>query len=91
MRLLYDALRNQKIHILLPYSTHPPIKPYHLKILKHHNPFFPPYHPSPLLPQKLLKHNPPLHNLINTLIPKIDTQQIQDFNYQLDRQLQQPP
>ncbi|WP_286365654.1 glycine betaine ABC transporter substrate-binding protein, partial [Bacillus subtilis] len=70
--LLYHPRKNPKIHPLLPCSTHAPIKPYHLKILKHHNPFFPPYHSSPVIPQKVLDPHPKLEGVINDLIGQID-------------------
>ncbi|WP_398574592.1 glycine betaine ABC transporter substrate-binding protein, partial [Staphylococcus epidermidis] len=73
--LLYDPLTSPKLHLPVPYSTHPPISPYHLKLFQHHPPFFPPYHPTPLPSHQFLKHNPHLKPILKKLQPNISTQQ----------------
>ncbi|WP_398573636.1 glycine betaine ABC transporter substrate-binding protein, partial [Staphylococcus epidermidis] len=79
------------LHLPLPYSTHPPIPPYHLKILQHHRKFFPPYHPTPLANQQLINDNPQIHNPLKKLQAKISTQQIHNLNYQPHPKPNQPP
>ncbi|BBP92345.1 hypothetical protein BsIDN1_59630 [Bacillus safensis] len=54
--LVYDALKNEKMDIVLAYSTTDGrIKAYNLKILKDDKRFFPPYDASPVVPEKVLK------------------------------------
>lgn len=55
--LVYDALKNEKMDIVLAYSTDGRIKAYNLKILKDDKRFFPPYDASPVVPEKVLKEN----------------------------------
>ncbi|MDM5321485.1 osmoprotectant ABC transporter substrate-binding protein [Bacillus altitudinis] len=88
--LVYDALKNEKMDIVLAYSTDGRIKAYDLKILKDDKRFFPPYDASPVVPEKVLKENPGLDKVINRLIGKIDTEQMQELNYQVDGELQEP-
>ncbi|CAM5342304.1 glycine/betaine ABC transporter substrate-binding protein [Bacillus safensis FO-36b] [Bacillus safensis subsp. safensis] len=88
--LVYDALKNEKMDIVLAYSTDGRIKAYNLKILKDDKRFFPPYDASPVVPEKVLKKNPGLDKVINRLIGKIDTEQMQELNYQVDGELQEP-
>lgn len=88
--LVYDALKNEKMDIVLAYSTDGRIKAYNLKILKDDKRFFPPYDASPVVPEKVLKENPGLDKVINRLIGKIDTEQMQELNYQVDGELQEP-
>ncbi|MBS4162352.1 osmoprotectant ABC transporter substrate-binding protein, partial [Klebsiella pneumoniae] len=53
--LVYDAVKNGKMDIVLAYSTDGRIKAYNLKILKDDKRFFPPYDCSPVVPEKVLK------------------------------------
>ncbi|MGE6630093.1 osmoprotectant ABC transporter substrate-binding protein [Bacillus sp. NPDC077027] len=88
--LVYDALKNGKMDIVLAYSTDGRIKAYDLKILKDDKRFFPPYDASPVVPEKILKKHPELKGVLNKLIGKIDTQQMQELNYQVDGELREP-
>ncbi|WOP23560.1 glycine betaine ABC transporter substrate-binding protein [Bacillus pumilus] len=40
--------------------------------------------------RKVLKENPGLDKVINRLIGKSDTEQMQELNYQVDGELQEP-
>ncbi|MFP3324823.1 glycine betaine ABC transporter substrate-binding protein, partial [Planococcus sp. SIMBA_160] len=42
------------------------------------------------VPEKVLKENPGLDKVINRLIGKIGTEQMQELNYQVDGELQEP-
>ena len=58
--LVYRAVKNDNMDIVLAYSTDGRIKAYDLKILKDDKRFFPPYDASPVVPEKVLKENPGL-------------------------------
>ncbi|MCY7979484.1 osmoprotectant ABC transporter substrate-binding lipoprotein OpuCC [Bacillus inaquosorum] len=88
--LVYDAVKNGKMDAVLAYSTDGRIKAYDLKILKDDKRFFPPYDCSPVIPEKVLKEHPELEGVINKLIGQIDTETMQELNYEVDGKLKEP-
>ncbi|MEC3638919.1 osmoprotectant ABC transporter substrate-binding lipoprotein OpuCC [Bacillus halotolerans] len=88
--LVYDAVKNEKMDAVLAYSTDGRIKAYDLKILKDDKQFFPPYDCSPVIPEKVLKEHPELEGIIDKLIGKIDTETMQELNYEVDGKLKEP-
>lgn len=88
--LVYDAVKNGKMDAVLAYSTDGRIKAYDLKILKDDKQFFPPYDCSPVIPEKVLKDHPELEGIIHKLIGKIDTETMQELNYEVDGKLKEP-
>ncbi|MGR6857444.1 osmoprotectant ABC transporter substrate-binding lipoprotein OpuCC [Bacillus halotolerans] len=88
--LVYDAVKNEKMDAVLAYSTDGRIKAYDLKILKDDKQFFPPYDCSPVIPEKVLKDHPELEGIIDKLIGKIDTETMQELNYEVDGKLKEP-
>ncbi|MED4624264.1 MULTISPECIES: osmoprotectant ABC transporter substrate-binding lipoprotein OpuCC [Bacillus] len=88
--LVYDAVKNGKMDAVLAYSTDGRIKAYDLKILKDDKQFFPPYDCSPVIPDSVLKQHPELKGIVNKLIGKIDTETMQELNYEVDGKLKEP-
>ncbi|MED3626118.1 osmoprotectant ABC transporter substrate-binding lipoprotein OpuCC [Bacillus subtilis] len=88
--LVYDAVKNGKMDAVLAYSTDGRIKAYDLKILKDDKRFFPPYDCSPVIPEKVLKAHPEFEGVINKLIGQIDTETMQELNYEVDGKLKEP-
>ncbi|MEC0277693.1 osmoprotectant ABC transporter substrate-binding lipoprotein OpuCC [Bacillus halotolerans] len=88
--LVYDAVKNEKMDAVLAYSTDGRIKAYDLKILEDDKQFFPPYDCSPVIPKKVLKEHPELEGIIDKLIGKIDTETMQELNYEVDGKLKEP-
>ncbi|AGZ57921.1 Osmotically activated L-carnitine/choline ABC transporter, substrate-binding protein OpuCC [Bacillus amyloliquefaciens] len=88
--LVYDAVKNGKMDAVLAYSTDGRIKAYDLKILKDDKRFFPPYDCSPVIPDSVLKQHPELKGIVNKLIGKIDTETMQELNYEVDGKLKEP-
>ncbi len=88
--LVYDAVKNEKMDAVLAYSTDGRIKAYDLKILEDDKQFFPPYDCSPVIPEKVLKEHPELEGIIDKLIGKIDTETMQELNYEVDGKLKEP-
>ncbi|KXZ20905.1 glycine/betaine ABC transporter substrate-binding protein [Bacillus nakamurai] len=88
--LVYDAVKNGKMDAVLAYSTDGRIKAYNLKILKDDKHFFPPYDCSPVIPDSVLKQHPELKGIVNKLIGQIDTETMQELNYEVDGKLKEP-
>ncbi|ARW08331.1 Glycine betaine/carnitine/choline-binding protein OpuCC [Bacillus atrophaeus] len=88
--LVYDAVKNGKMDIVLAYSTDGRIKSYGLKILKDDKRFFPPYDCSPVVPEKVLKEHPELEGIIQKMLGQIDTGTMQELNYEVDGKLKEP-
>lgn len=88
--LVYDAVKNEKMDAVLAYSTDGRIKAYDLNILEDDKQFFPPYDCSPVIPEKVLKEHPELEGIIDKLIGKIDTETMQELNYEVDGKLKEP-
>ncbi|WP_082883880.1 osmoprotectant ABC transporter substrate-binding protein [Bacillus sp. SJS] len=88
--LVYDAVKNKKMDIVLAFSTDGRIKAYNLKILEDDKNYFPPYDCSPVIPKKVLKEHPELEGIVNKLIGKIDTETMQELNYEVDGNLKEP-
>ncbi|MCP6681801.1 osmoprotectant ABC transporter substrate-binding lipoprotein OpuCC [Bacillus nakamurai] len=88
--LVYDAVKNGKMDAVLAYSTDGRIKAYDLKILKDDKHFFPPYDCSPVIPDSVLKQHPELKGIVNKLIGQIDTETMQELNYEVDGKLKEP-
>ncbi|WP_412030960.1 osmoprotectant ABC transporter substrate-binding protein [Bacillus nakamurai] len=88
--LVYDALKSNKMDIVLAYSTDGRIISYGLKMLKDDKQFFPPYDCSPVVPERVLKEHPELKGVINKMIGRIDTKMMQKMNYEVDGHLKEP-
>ncbi|WP_125544196.1 osmoprotectant ABC transporter substrate-binding protein [Levilactobacillus lindianensis] len=88
--LLYDALASDKMDAVLGYSTDGRVGSYNLKLLKDDKDFFPPYDGSPVATDAILKKHPELKPVINRMVGKISLKTMQQLNYQVDDQLQEP-
>ncbi|MFT8322425.1 MAG: osmoprotectant ABC transporter substrate-binding protein [Bacillus sp. (in: firmicutes)] len=88
--LVYDAVKNGKMDIVLAYSSDGRIKAYDLQILKDDKYYFPPYDASPLVNEETLKKFPKLDAQIQKLIGNISTDKIQALNYEVDGNLKEP-
>ncbi|PLR67364.1 osmoprotectant ABC transporter substrate-binding protein [Bacillus sp. UMB0893] len=88
--LVYDAVKNEKMDIVLAFSTDGRIKAYDLKILEDDKKYFPPYDCSPVIPEKVLKEHPEIEGIVGKLIGKIDTETMQELNYEVDGNLKEP-
>jgi osmoprotectant transport system substrate-binding protein len=82
--LVYKAVKNEDVDVVLAYSTDPRLKEYNLKTLKDDKSFFPPYDASPVVRNDLLEKHPQLKDIINKLVGLIDTETMTSLNYQVD-------
>jgi len=82
--LMYDALKNGKVDVIVGYSTDGRIKAFDLKVLKDDKHYFPPYQCAPILKQRFAETHPDVVNAINKLAGKIDTPTMTALNSKVD-------
>ncbi|HCM89353.1 MULTISPECIES: osmoprotectant ABC transporter substrate-binding protein [Vagococcus] len=88
--LVYDAVAAEKMDVVLGYSTDGRISSYDLVILEDDLKFFPPYDASIVMSETLIKNKPELKPILEKLSGKIDTETMQQLNYEADNNLLEP-
>lgn len=88
--LVYDAVEGGKMQVVLGYSTDGRIRSYGLQILQDDKQFFPPYDCSLLVKQSVLDSHPGLKKLLHRLDGKISNSTMQQLNYEVDDELEEP-
>jgi len=82
--LVYQAVADQEVDVVLAYTTDPGIKEFNLKTLEDDMQFFPPYDASPVIRKDMLEKHPELEGIISKLVGKIDVQTMASLNYEVD-------
>lgn len=82
--LVYQAVSNQQVDIVLAYSTDPRLKEYDLITLEDDKKFFPPFDASPVIRGEALQAYPEIEQVIQELIGKIDAKTMIELSYQVD-------
>lgn len=88
--LVYDALNNKKMDVVLAYSTDGRVKAYDLKVLKDDKHFFPSYQGAPVARNDVLRQHPELKTVFQKLVGEINTEQMTEMNYEADVKLKEP-
>ncbi|GED27902.1 glycine betaine/carnitine/choline-binding protein OpuCC [Brevibacillus agri] len=88
--LVYKAVKNGDVDIVLAYSTDSRLKEYDLVTLEDDKHFFPNYTASPVVRNDALKKHPELADILNKLAGKIDTKTMTALNYQADVEKLEP-
>lgn len=88
--LVYQALDNGNMDVVLAYSSDGRIAAFNLKVLEDDKRFFPPYDTSMVVRSEVLKKHPELEKILQKLIGTIDTEKIQQMNYEADRKQKEP-
>ncbi|AOH55059.1 glycine/betaine ABC transporter substrate-binding protein [Peribacillus muralis] len=88
--LVYDAVKSGQMDIVLAYSSDGRIKVNNLKLLEDDKQYFPPYDCSPVVTEELLKRYPQIEDELNKLIGEINTETMQELNYEVDGNLKEP-
>lgn len=83
--LMYSALKNKQVDMIMAYSTDGRIKAHNLKILKDDKKFFPIYEATYLTRKNILKQYPPLKKAFEDLAYNISEKEIIFLNDQVDR------
>lgn len=82
--LVYDAVKNEEVDIVLAYSTDPRIVAYDLVLLEDDKNFFPPYDAVPTIKQETLDEYPEIEDAIAPLIGTFDEEIIGELNGKVD-------
>ena len=88
--LVYDAVEAGKMDVVLGYTTDGRISSYDLVVLEDDLKFFPPYDCSPLATNELLKTHPEVKKILEKLVDKVSTEEMQKLNYESDNKLLEP-
>ncbi|MFY4775632.1 glycine betaine ABC transporter substrate-binding protein [Metabacillus sp. RGM 3146] len=84
INLVYEAVANKRVDVVLAYSTDPRLIQYKLKTLKDDRHFFPPYDASMVVRNEILKKHPEVKSILNELKGKINEETITKLNYEVD-------
>ena len=82
--LVYQAVGNDQVDIVLAYSTDSRLKAYDLQVLTDDQQFFPPYDASPVIRNDAAEQYPEVVAVIEELIGLLDAETMVDLNYQVD-------
>lgn len=88
--LMYEAIKNNQVAVILAFSTDARIVKYHLKVLQDDKHLFPTYYAAPLVRQEVLDKYPQIQSALNILAGKIDDPMMQHLNYLVDIEHQSP-
>lgn len=82
--LVYDAVKNGDVDIVLAYSTDARITAFDLVMLEDDKQFFPPFDAAPIIRQELLDEYPELEEIIEPLIGRFTEKSIGQLNGKVD-------
>lgn len=88
--LVYSALQNHEMDVVLGYTTDGRITSYDLVVLEDDLHLFPPYEASPVVMNALLEEKPALDWVISKLIGQISTETMSNLNRQSDEEMIEP-
>ncbi len=88
--LMYIAILQRKVDVIVAFTTDGRIPAYHLLVLQDDKHLFPPYDCAPLVRMETLKKYPELIPILKLLANAIDDQTMQRLNYEVDLQKKTP-
>jgi osmoprotectant transport system substrate-binding protein len=88
--LVYQAVANGDMDVVLAYTTDGRINSFDLKVLEDDQQFFPPYDTSLVVQNDVLKKHPELKGILQKLSGKISTKKMQELNYEADGKMREP-
>lgn len=88
--LMYNAIKDKQVDMIVSYSTDGRIKAFNLEILKDDKNYFPPYQPAFLVKSNTFIKYPLLKESIESLEGIISEEEMVEMNDQVDRLKQQP-
>ncbi|NHM30683.1 osmoprotectant ABC transporter substrate-binding protein [Neobacillus terrae] len=88
--LVYKAVKNKDVDVVLAYSTDPRLKDYNLKTLTDDKRFFPSYQCAAVVNDDLLKKHPELKGIIAKLGGLIDSKTMTELNFKADVEKKEP-
>lgn len=88
--LVYQAVKSEKMDIVLAYSTDGRLKAFNLKTLEDDKKFFPPYDASPVTRKDVIEKHPEIDELLKRFAGKIDADTMTQLNYEADVEKKEP-
>ena len=88
--LMYSAIKEGQVDMIVSYSTDGRIGAYHLRLLEDDNHFFPPYHAAFITRSDALEKHPKLKLAIQSLEGKINESEMTAMNDLVDRLNESP-
>ena len=88
--LMYSAIRDKQVDLIMSYSTDGRLGAYNLKLLEDDKGFFPPYYAAFLAKEKLLNERPEINEVFEELDNLINEQDMIAMNDLVDRQKRDP-
>lgn len=88
--LVYDAVAAHRVDVVLGYSTDGRIASNNLVMLEDDQQFFPPYDATMVANQSFLEQYPETKGVLDKLVGTIDTETMQELNYESDNNLVEP-
>lgn len=88
--LIYDAIAQGQVDVMVVYATDSLLKKYNLVILEDDKQLFPDYRAIPIIRDETLKKHPELNDVLNLLAGRIDDERMQELNYLVDVENKQP-
>lgn len=82
--LVYDAVKNGDMDVVLAYSTDPRIVSYDLQLLEDDKNFFPPYEAVTFIQQELLDEHPEIEEAMQPLFGAFDEAKIAELSGKVD-------
>jgi osmoprotectant transport system permease protein len=86
MGLLYQALADKKVDMVVGNSTDGLIPKLNLTVLKDDKQYFPPYQAVPIFKEETLTKYPEILTAIAPLAEAISAEEMQELNYQVDKE-----
>lgn len=84
--LMYEAIREGQVDVIVAFSTDSRIPGYNLTLLEDDRAFFPPYNAAPVVRQKTLEKYPEVARALAPLAGLIDDRTMQLLNYKADQE-----
>lgn len=88
--LTYSAVAEGEVDIISAFSTDGRIPALDLVLLEDDQGFFPPYYAAPVVSGDLLEQAPEVRDILNQMAGQIDTETMQNLNFQVDDQGMDP-
>ncbi|MDJ0796343.1 MAG: glycine betaine ABC transporter substrate-binding protein [Calothrix sp. MO_167.B12] len=85
--LLYRALTEKQVDVIVANSTDGQISRLGLVILKDDKKYFPPYEPTPVFRQETLNKYPQLQQVVSQMAGQINADEMQQLNYLVEGEL----
>ncbi len=83
--LMYSAIQDKQVDMIVAYSTDGRIKAYNLKLIEDDQQFFPPYHVALIAKQKILKKYKSLRQVYGLMDGLITEEEMIEMNDKVDR------